>query len=645
MRLLSVAIVNYRRFADQQTIYLGPRVIAVVGPNEAGKTSLLQALSHLPADPSFSRREFTGRQHPPAPTAIVSGRYEVEADDREIAQDLLDDGTSYLLTHVLYSDGTVRWDLSPNIERSTTPRARFCHEIADLQNTRALLIRRTSDDGPDAEDVALDAQAATLAVSLSEAAEDLADEQLVALDSFSDALAALVDQTMKPDVAGLLLEHGRELGKVERLENPRTRLYQALVPRLPQMLEFTEEHRALLSDYPWVANPEAPPALENLLYLAGVSYADYRALAIDRDRREELSTYERKLNRAMKARLMIWSQSNITITLKADSESLAVHVTDVDTDRDVLIDERSAGMRMFASLLAFCARFAGHIKPILLFDEAETHLHYGAQADLMEVFAHQDIAQAVIYTTHSIGCLPEDLGRSIRVVAPIQNEQSQIRNEFWTGGVGLTPLMLAMGASAMAFSPARYVLLGEGPTEAILLPTLFRSVLTSRDGGPLGFQVACGTAQIPADFAPTLESEAGNVAYLFDADAGGLKHAEKISQRARDEGRVLVLGDGLEPGLCTEDLINPDIYALATNEILRDTRNTDDTITSTVLPAVGRADYVVGWCRERGIAPLSKVRVAERVLRLIEGRTDLVDPARAALVLQLYEGVRGVLTR
>ena len=80
--------------------------------------------------------------------------------------------------------------------------------------------------------------------------------------------------------------------------------------------------------------------------------------------------------------------------LEADAESLAVHVTDEDTQRDVPIEERSAGLQMFAALLAFCARYADYVPPILLFDEAETHLHYGAQADLVHVFETQNVAQA-----------------------------------------------------------------------------------------------------------------------------------------------------------------------------------------------------------------------------------------------------------
>jgi recombinational DNA repair ATPase RecF len=61
MRLTKITISNYRRMEGPCELrVLGP-VTAVVGPNEAGKTSLLEAIAHLSADKGFTRREFYGR--------------------------------------------------------------------------------------------------------------------------------------------------------------------------------------------------------------------------------------------------------------------------------------------------------------------------------------------------------------------------------------------------------------------------------------------------------------------------------------------------------------------------------------------------------------------------------------------------------
>jgi predicted ATP-dependent endonuclease of OLD family len=636
--LTSVAIQGYRRFAEPQTLYLGPSVIAIVGPNEAGKTSLLTALEHLPSNSTFDRRELTDRQQPASRIPVVSARYVVEAGDKVAVEGLLDDATEYIYTLVLNSDEMIAPSVTPNLERDTTLRATLSSEIATLAARHALTL---SSEVEHEDRTIVEVQSEALAGLLSEASEDLVDDEIAELRNFSESLAEVGALCSDPGAAERLQNAARTLLSAEILENPRSRLFAALQQRLPPMLHFDDSQRELNSDYSWSGVTEAPPALTNLLHLGGASFAEYRNLAIDRDRRDELSTFERRLNRKLRDRLSEWSQSELTVTLRADHESLAIHVTDAETDRDIIIGERSAGLRMFASLLAFCARHGGEVKPILLFDEAETHLHYNAQADLMHVFATQDVAQTVLYTTHSIGCLPEDLGRSIRVVAPIGNERSAVRNDFWTGGVGLTPLMLAMGASAMAFLPARFVLLGEGATEAILLPSLFRA--STGGTGPLGFQVACGTAQVPADLAGDLEAEAGNVAYIFDADEGGKRHAAKLAARAGNEGRVFLLGDLAEPGLCTEDLLDASTYVAAVNSLLADTRNTSDRLTLDDLPTAGRGTHVDQWCRSRGIARMSKARIAERALSIGDETGQVLEASRKQLVAALYRDVLAAL--
>ena len=47
MQLYSVSVEGWRRFADRQTLQLNGKLIALVGPNEAGKSSLLAALQSL----------------------------------------------------------------------------------------------------------------------------------------------------------------------------------------------------------------------------------------------------------------------------------------------------------------------------------------------------------------------------------------------------------------------------------------------------------------------------------------------------------------------------------------------------------------------------------------------------------------------
>jgi hypothetical protein len=189
-----------------------------------------------------------------------------------------------------------------------------------------------------------------------------------------------------------------------------------------------------------------------------------------------------------------------------------------------------------------------------LIDEAENHLHINAQADLVRMLGDQDVAEKVIYTTHSPACLPEDLGSGIRVVVPDGEEVSHVENQFWREAPGFSPLMLAMGAGAAAFTPARYAVIAEGATEMILFPSLVREA-TGLARVP--YQVAPGLSETPRDLYPALDLEAARVAYLVDGDGGGDDLARLLT---RDVPSRLVVKLG-SPGV--ENVLDADVYRSA----------------------------------------------------------------------------------
>ena len=87
--------------------------------------------------------------------------------------------------------------------------------------------------------------------------------------------------------------------------------------------------------------------------------------------------------------------------------------------------------------------------------------------------------------------------------------------------------MLAMGAAAAAFTPARCVVLAEGATEMILPPTLLRAATGE---ALLPYQVAPGRSEVPKDFYPKLDLEGAKVAYIVDGDAGGNDLAKGLAK-------------------------------------------------------------------------------------------------------------------
>ena len=75
MRLISVEVHGYKRFADPAKMNVDGKVVAVVGPNEAGKTSFLEALHHLEHDDPIAPEDLTRRAGVPGDQVVVVAMY------------------------------------------------------------------------------------------------------------------------------------------------------------------------------------------------------------------------------------------------------------------------------------------------------------------------------------------------------------------------------------------------------------------------------------------------------------------------------------------------------------------------------------------------------------------------------------------
>ncbi len=639
MRLKLVSIEGYKRFAARSRLDTRGPMIAIVGPNEAGKTSLLNAIRHLTAGEAIPQSEMTDRRPRETNEAIFVGHYSLDAGDRAALGDLLSDDVDLTYERHVLASGQTQYSMAPWQVRNHAYR-REARALLQEALSDGWLIKHGASDGEDEGPHA--APARGLIDQLEPNKEDLPATTIEALLELNEALEDGLDEEIRghPDTPQTALANA--LGQASRYEReppPHRQIHDILKDQVPQVLLFSQDDRALETEYLWGQMGAVPAALDNLFALAGVDFHEFRnaAMADDRAAMEDLEeTANRNLEEAFKA----WRQDDIHVAFSADKESLQLLVRDSASRRRNRLDERSDGLRSFVALIAFTARYAGSVPPVLLIDEAETHLHYAAQADLVRVFERQQVAQTIIYTTHSIGCLPSDLGAAIRVVSPTgDRNRSRIHNSFWAarGTAGLTPMMLAMGANALAFTPTRRAVIGEGPSEAILVPTLIHEALPEDEQDqPLGYQVAPGVSEIDPDQADELELEAGGVAYLIDADEGGRGHRRKIARRAKAEGRVVVLGDGTEEGLAIEDFVDATILAGAFNKLAarRDGAG-EEPLAVEDLPAVGRAAFLDKRLRNCG-SKLSKTALAQEALDLARDRGRLGDPARAHQLLELH---------
>jgi len=154
-----------------------------------------------------------------------------------------------------------------------------------------------------------------------------------------------------------------------------------------------------------------------------------------------------------------------------------------------------------------------------------------------------------------------------------------------------------MGLGPLAFTPARNVVLGEGPSECVLLPTLLREAAKVRQ---LPFQVGPGAANVSKANFSDLQAEGGRVAFVLDGDAAGEKTKKALIEAGADPDQIRSYKDFFDSPIVFEDLIDSDVYVTAFNDELNRWQELAKQLTAAELPKAGRASFVDRWCQEQG---------------------------------------------
>lgn len=671
MRMVALRLNGYRRFEDETTLDLTPRVISLVGPNEAGKSSLLDALENI-GDPSpernFMAAEFTNRVQPPDGKTILSALFDLEADDREALAAIPGTDRIRLWRRWRDASGQAYGEVIPRIERSQSTRISVRNDLSRTLSGNSKFLRRYLDEQLLLEPEDEGAESADTDVP--QTRRDLAEAALASLDEPKDTLSGIAQANLQAlatalvDPPAKLPKYVKSLGgRCESLraehaeEHPNDQAFAVLDARCPTVRVLRDDNRELRSNYPFEEYEKAPAPLQNLLSLAGLKWNAIKEAAAQPGN-PLLANLLRKGNRELEQRLHgSWKQATVSVELREQAGALNIFPYDADSDTHSEIEDRSDGFRSFLAMLAFTTRHsAGDRKLILAIDEAERHLHYNAQADLVNVLTRrQKFATQIMYTTHSAGCLPEDLGSAIRVVKPTPGDRSVVKNGFWSAQAaekasgGFTSLLMAMGADAVAFTPARHAVITEGPSDALLLPALIREALGRPADFPLGLQVAGGLAWTPPRRLSRLDSEAAHVVYLTDSDGEGKKYREDLKDAGVSDGRIFSWPSAGSTGLTIEDFVHKATLVEVFNFLLPKLRpdHQDVVLSEGDVPDRGAARAIETWQEDRGIEPISKTAIAEQVLRVCRANLAYMywDPGEANPLPLLRESRQSSVVR
>jgi predicted ATP-dependent endonuclease of OLD family len=645
MRLVKLTLAGYRRF-EKADVHFDSDVLAFIGPNEAGKSTLFSALASLDTSKPIPRADWT-RGLEPTPVleqVCLEAHYLLDKGEMERAASLGSQVAPRWYTWSKKFNGEFIHGLEPRPERDRRPREAVVASIEKTLGSKQLrkTLQRVSSAENDEDDTGIVDPLLSLAESLEDSGETLEEELLERLQSATAALRDTADRL--PPRAGKavskLLDLLVSLSEHEAPPHPNNIMLKEMEKRRPKAFLFTDEDRQLSAEYSLSALEDPPAALQNLLDLAEVKAADLESV-VDSGDHAHRAGIQQQINERLREKFSAsWQQSAVYPFLHFEPDVLRVHVSARDTYTP--ISERSEGLRTFVALWAFVALRQDGPPPILLVDEAESHLHYDAQADLVRMFYRQNAASQLFYSTHSAGCLPHDLGTGIRVVRPVYDDigndtgRSEVKKSFWTDSrPGFSPLMFAIGAGTFAIVPTRKAVLTEGASDCVLLPTLLREAM---DLPQLDFQIAPGLASVSPNDVPELDLEAPRVVFVLDGDAGGDQIAAKLTRGGVQDWQIL----RLEKGLVIEDYIDASVYVDAVNEEVRRSNGDGYVLTLGNLSDTDRPSCVACWCEQQGIRVPPKVAVAERALGT-RGERLLLSERRTKSLTKLYKEITEAL--
>jgi energy-coupling factor transporter ATP-binding protein EcfA2 len=581
MLLKKVRIQRFRNFVEPQEIEIEGDVTALVGKNESGKTTVLQALHRLkPANLPESKFDFVTEYPRWRLSSDRKAEPDIERKTRPIqAWFALDEADAVALEEMLQvrppagttcyvgrSYGTAAPIIALQCPLKDVVAAAISDAAVDTKDTKSLLAAESAD--------AAKAASKEAAKALKDQGEATRAKTLGAFPAALDRYAFLTGQ-------GLTVEQRTEILK-----------------RVPGFFYFSEydllpgEHD--LHDLSTKINSGTSLApgeesVEALLSYANTTPEDF--LGNDYNaRKAELQASALGLTRKV---FDYWRQNkDLEVEFDTELEEVGTTPNGVPVMHRILkilmrdlrhggistnFETRSAGFRWFFSFLAAFSRFQESPEPIIvLLDEPGTSLHGEAQKDFLR-FIHNELAASkqVLYTTHSQYMVDPARYEKLRAVEDRSTRENPDLGVVVTNvdvsadADTLLPIQAALGYSISQhlFLGAGWHLTVEGGSDFIYLQRMSEHLESLNRTGldprlsviPLGS--ASHTPAFVALFARHL-----NVCVLLDGNRDG-KDAQRVSQQAakgifRERG-IVVIGD--VPGLLMakpdiEDLFDPEDY-------------------------------------------------------------------------------------
>lgn len=647
MRLEKARVQNYRSIRDTGEFAVEKLKTIMVGPNEAGKSAILQALQQL-CPPKGAKKFDALRDYPralyndittkrvlPGTIPVVTGVFILDEDDLEVIPEKwrstdcryiitrrLDNTHTHLITGApaIPNYGDLQADLMrlvAHLDREDTEARRYATELdalvkdwtvgkpmhgADTEQLRAWLLKNLAvvDEGNERE--------VERHTSLSTRLNDVV-EYTVAANKLYDWLPVFVLFSnyfrVRPNLHLGHLADRLETGVLDDEQ------YDYGNSCLLKLLGFKARELSKLGS---TAEPSAGGTAEWEAYRAQLDKRGYQldaaSLALSREITKVWNPDEGK-----------GEASRLKVT--ADGQYLKVVVED-GIGVSIELDQRSEGFQWLVSFFVvfFAERSDQHHNTILLLDEPGVSLHALKQREFRLTLSRLADDNQTIFTTHSPFMVGPDELDLVRVVELTdRNIGTKVHTSITSSDpAALLPLQEALGydMAQSLFMQQRNLVL-EGLTDLFYLEAS-ADLLKAADLAELDARIALipsNTASKVVYFATILHAQGLKVAALLDSDSAGDRAAtQEVLVHRLGNKRILRTKDFVQPGVPNaeiEDLLRGTLIEIAKAEFNWDI--SAEAAKDPTLPVVDVFNRVVGK------EIFSKYKLAKAFIRWTRGHT------------------------
>ena len=654
MKLYKARVQNYRSVRDSGEFAIEDVKTILVGPNEAGKTAVLQALQRLkpPSDikplnalrdyPRALYNDIATEKVDPADVVVVTGWFSLtDSDLRLLPAGCNAPGTEFVVSRHLNNELKYHCTTAPEYPYYKIFKADLLRLVAHMDRDKAEKTATASLN-------AITAKWSDYTVVRSDNA--------AALIGWLEANIALVDEDNEKE-----MKRYTDLEEKLKLWGLYSDACAQLYRRVPKFILFSNifrvrpnihlehlavrlENNALDDDHYDYGNScllkllgFTARQLSDLGKVASPDAGDQAALERFRDqldnRNYQLNAASVRLSREIKA---IWNPDEgkgeaSKLRLVADGQYLKVVVED-SVGVEVELDQRSEGFQWLVSFfVVFFSEAEGeHANSILLLDEPGVSLHAIKQRDFRNTISKLAAKNPTIYTTHSPFLVGPDELDIVRVVEMTDREVGTKVHTSITSNdpAALLPLQEALGYDlAQSLFATQRNLICEGLTDYWYVDAT--SQMFASDGlAGLSDKIAIvpsNTASKVVYFATILTAHNLKVAALLDSDNAG-------DQAAKQE--LLVHRLGAKRIIRTADYTDPVVPKAEIEDLLRDTllplAASEFGIDVTNEAAASPATPIIDLLTKAGGSSFSKYKLAKAYIRWTRDHktSDLTEAER-----------------